>query len=387
MALSELPVLSDTELDLKLKLFLGKKNDPRYAEDVQNAGALFADESKEHIDVSMKTYKKVLERSGGILPFLIMLIVMCFNHYWGTLQEYGRSDWGLKSHEEQQDNYAYYTIQMTKYALVGSIVNLGIEIFISIKAKGMGKNVHLMLFSKVMSAPINLFFDVTPVGKVFQRFSEDINVFNGAIFWGFRRIMGNVTYLLFLFHLLISISNWLFVFFFMLSWLAYYVVRPYLAADNQLHRVGHPLHTQGGSYLDSAVRGKTVIRAFDECNTFKKGRGDHYDKITLNFMTHHSCWVWFNLRIYYVSKLIFVATVVVVIAMKGKYDNIMLSILFSRCLDLDWTFHCIFGTFNWVERMMVQVERVLKLENIPQEKFQGTEEAAAEWPAQGGIDF
>ena len=87
------------------------------------------------------------------------------------------------------------------------------------------------------------------------------------------------------------------------------------------------------------------------------------------------------------SKLIFVAAVVVVITMKGKYDSIMLSMLFSRCLDLDWTFHCIFGTFNHIERFMVQVERVLKLEHIPQEKFEGTEKAPASWPAQGGIDF
>ena len=68
---------------------------------------------------------------------------------------------------------------MTKYAFIGAFVNLGIEVFISIKAKRMGRNVHETLLGKVMSAPINLFFDVTPVGKVFQRFSEDINVFDG----------------------------------------------------------------------------------------------------------------------------------------------------------------------------------------------------------------
>lgn len=30
---------------------------------------------------------------------------------------------------------------------------------------------------------------------------------------------------------------------------------------------------------------------------------------------------------------------------------------------------------------------MLKLEHIPQEKFNGTEKAEAQWPAQGGIDF
>ena len=108
-----------------------------------------------------------------------------------------------------------------------------------------------------------------------------------------------------------------------------------------------------GSYMDQALRGNTVIRAFNNVEQYQNGRRKICDKETLNFMTHHSCWVWFNLRIYYVSKSIFVAAVIVVVTMKGQYDNIMLSILFSRCLDLDWTFHCIFGTYNWVERMMV----------------------------------
>ena len=164
-------------------------------------------------------------------------------------------------------------------------------------------------------------------------------------------------------------------------------MRPYIAIDNTLHRIGHAGFSPMESYMDEALRGNSVIRAFGNVEQYQNGRRAICDKETLNFTTHHSCWVWFNLRIYYVSKLIFVAAVVVVITMKGKYDNIMLSMLFSRCLDLDWTFHCIFGTFNHIERFMVQVERVLKLENIPQEKFEGTEKAPASWPAQGGIDF
>ena len=36
---------------------------------------------------------------------------------------------------------------------------------------------------------------------------------------------------------------------------------------------------------------------------------------------------------------------------------------------------------------MVQVERVLKLERIPQEKFAGEQKADEQWPSKGGIDF
>jgi len=35
---------------------------------------------------------------------------------------------------------------------------------------------HNKMLNKVLSAPINLFYDVTPIGKILNRFSKDLNV-------------------------------------------------------------------------------------------------------------------------------------------------------------------------------------------------------------------
>ena len=380
--------MTEDELDKKLKVFEGKKNDAKYAEDLKNAGSLFEDEAKEHLSVSKDTYKQVFQRAGGLLPFVVLLAAMLFNHFFHVNEEYEWQTWGKTSFEEQQDRYAAYTWTLTKYALTGALVNLAVEVFVSLKAKQMGKNVHQSLLTKVMNAPINLFFDVTPVGKIFKRFSDDIHVFNGGIFHGFRRIFGDVTYLIFLFSLMLQFSSWILIFSLVLICLCYQFVKPYLYIDNQLHRVGHALHSPMESYMDQALRGNSIIRAFDQTESYQMKRRYFVDKTTVNFITHHSCWVWFNLRIYYCSKLIFLAALAIVISMKGTSDDILLSILFTRTLDLDWTFHCIFGTYNWVERMMVQVERILKMERIPQEKNDGTQKVdKAEWPSQGGVDF
>ena len=119
-----------------------------------------------------------------------------------------------------------------------------------------------------MNAPINLFFDVTPVGKIFKRFSDDIHVFNGAIFHGFRRIFGDVTYLIFIFSLLLQFSSWILVFTLALILICYQVVKPFLYVDNQLHRVGHALHSPMESYMDQALRGNSIIRAFDRTDIY-----------------------------------------------------------------------------------------------------------------------
>ena len=36
---------------------------------------------------------------------------------------------------------------------------------------------------RVMNAPINTFFDVTPVGKILVRFSSDLEAFEGGLMW------------------------------------------------------------------------------------------------------------------------------------------------------------------------------------------------------------
>ena len=49
--------LNEDELDAKLKIFLGKKHDSKFKEDLKNAGNLFEDEAKEHLSVTSETYK------------------------------------------------------------------------------------------------------------------------------------------------------------------------------------------------------------------------------------------------------------------------------------------------------------------------------------------
>jgi len=39
-----------------------------------------------------------------------------------------------------------------------------------------GKRLHNELIAYVFRAPINLFFDITPIGKILNRFSKDLAV-------------------------------------------------------------------------------------------------------------------------------------------------------------------------------------------------------------------
>ena len=86
--------LTDEEIEQKLKIFLGKKYDARYKEDLKNAGNLFSDEAKEHLEVTRETYKEVFKRAGGFFPFFVILCIMLWNHFFHTSEEYKWHEWG-----------------------------------------------------------------------------------------------------------------------------------------------------------------------------------------------------------------------------------------------------------------------------------------------------
>lgn len=110
------------------------------------------------------------------------------------------------------------------------------------------------------------------------------------------------------------------------------------------------------------------------------------DRTTIHFIAHHSCWVWFNLRLYYTCKLIAVAGMVMCLVMKGRVSNVTLSLVLTYTLDLDWVQH-LFGCLNWFERNLINCERLFKLQDVIQEKAKGTTTVKDNWVTDGKITF
>ena len=50
-------------------------------------------------------------------------------------------------------------------------------------------HLHNKLIKMVFQAPINLFFDVTPIGKVLNRFSRDLSIIDENLFFDFGTVL------------------------------------------------------------------------------------------------------------------------------------------------------------------------------------------------------
>ena len=66
-------------------------------------------------------------------------------------------------------------------SLTAILESFKVQIMTKINGK-LSDGFHSTIMKKVMNAPINTFFDITPVGKILRRFSKDLEIFKGPLF-------------------------------------------------------------------------------------------------------------------------------------------------------------------------------------------------------------
>ena len=160
----------------------------------------------------------------------------------------------------------------TFFVCLGNLIVRNITDFmIANKKRIMGREIHESTLKKIMFAPVNLFFDVTPMGKIIQIFTKDIKVLDGQILEPLKHCMEMLSHVIVVFSILIAIGSWeVFVVLGLMFWIMSGFISPYMHADNQLHKVGATLWDPIHSYFHECMRGTTIIRAYGQEETILK---------------------------------------------------------------------------------------------------------------------
>ena len=113
------------------------------------------------------------------------------------------------------------------------------------RRRAIGRDVHKDTLKRILRAPVNIFFDVTPIGKIMQIFTEDLHVFYGRILDAPKEIINLLCEILVSISIMFAIGS-----FFvppllgLMAYLMYCICKPFLYADNQLHSVAKSVHTK-----------------------------------------------------------------------------------------------------------------------------------------------
>ncbi len=272
--------------------------------------------------------------------------------------------------------------------LVGVLAN---RLFWLERGIAAGRDLHDHMLRSVLGAPLR-FFDSTPIGRVLQRFSRDVEAVDIQLQWSFettvRCLVSIATALL----LIIGVLPVLLLVVVPVLWLYYVLQRDYRVPAREAKRLDSISRSPRFAHFKETLQGLVVIRSYGKAQTFLDGFYDRLAHSQKMFYGHYMLNRWFSSRIPLLGALVSSSTAVgiVVYSYYGWITPGVAGLVMVYALSLWEALNWAVRIFAEVEARMTSVERLKFYASLESEVdvFQlPRAEVQPHWPHQGEVVF
>ncbi|KAJ2084410.1 Transporter of the ATP-binding cassette (ABC) [Coemansia sp. RSA 988] len=284
-------------------------------------------------------------------------------------------------------NLWYFIGVYTVIALASVVIILGrslMQFWSSIKAS---KVLHERLLHTILRAPIR-FFDTTPVGRLINRFSKDMETIDQSLSSSLAIFITELTASLAIL-VVISVITPAFIVGAIIIAVTYWIIGVlYLSTSREIKRfesvTKSPIYTHFGETLN----GVSTIRAYGQEARFKK---TNYSKIDDNIRPFIYMWGanrWLSIRVDLAGAFVScLAGLLALTATGGRMDAGLAGMSLSYALDFTQHILWVVRFYSINEMNLNSVERVVEYLDVTPEAPVTIPDRTppAEWPAEGRI--
>ena len=249
--------------------------------------------------------------------------------------------------------------------------------------------IHATAFGLLMRGSIPLFFDVTPIGRILNRFSKDLDQLDTLLPTTLFQLLQNVFILLGVIAVCISGSPYIILLFVPIGFLFFAVQRYFRNSQRELKRIENTTRSPIFSLFSETLNGLSVIRAYGVEDEFRRRNNDI---VQMNSKVFSILWWsqrWLALRLDWVSILVVVAVAFLVVSLRNSISVGVASL--ALVYSLQFTGLLQLTTRNSVdaENYLTSVERLMAFKNIVLEKPAIIPETQPpkDWPQHGAIEL
>lgn len=286
------------------------------------------------------------------------------------------------------------TSSMLIYGGLGLLVLLGVlanRLFWLERGMAAGRDLHGTMLRAVLKAPVR-FFDSTPVGRILQRFSRDVESVDTQLQWSFEltvRCLVNIATSLFL--ILAALPVMAVVIVPVLG--AYYLLqRDYRIPAREAKRLDSISRSPRYAHFKETLHGLVVIRSFGKMDLFLDMFFQRLEHSQRMFYGHYMLNRWFSSRIPLLGAVVSSASAVTIVlyAYNGMVSPGLAGLVIVYAISLWEWLNWAVRVFAEVEARMTSVERLKFYGSIESEKSVFVAPSAAvpaEWPPRGEVVF
>ncbi len=233
------------------------------------------------------------------------------------------------------------------------------------------------------------FFDSTPVGRILQRFSRDMESVDVHLQWSFSHTIHAFFYILSSFFLIVFILPGVIIFLIPILYIYYKIQNDYRRVAREVKRLDSLARSPRYAHFKETLQGLHVIRAF---NQSEWAMNEFYNKLKIStqmYYTHYFVNRWFSVRIPLIGAAISTLTGCLIIASSSKGYLSAGTAGLVTLYALDFWRHLNWGVriFSELESRMTSVERLKFYSQLTSEETKNIQAAPLSWPQTGDLEF
>ncbi|KAG0196954.1 hypothetical protein BGX28_009530, partial [Mortierella sp. GBA30] len=292
------------------------------------------------------------------------------------------------SNEFKLDQHSYIGIYVG-WALAQLVLVFIAAILLSYAVVKTANNMHDAAFKRVLYSPL-AFFDTTPMGRILNRFSRDVDTLDNVLWSTLYEFIITAVTLMGTMVLVIIVFPWLLLAIVPLLGLYYALSVYYRSTSREIKRLDSNMRSHLYAYFSECLTGLGTLKAF---NMVHKAILKNEYRIDLNNRPYYLFQLgarWVSIRINVLGVTLTFSTVILIVATRNSINpasaGLVLTYLARISGDLNWgvqRFATLENNMNSAERLVHYVENLVQ--ERPAEKPEVKPDST--WPAQGQISF
>lgn len=269
--------------------------------------------------------------------------------------------------------------------LAACLTTYGRSLIISLRGLQAGRDFHTRILQSVVRAPMS-FFEGTPVGRVLNRFSRDMEAIDTQIPGSLHEALGCVFSVSTTLIVIVAVAPIAMAVIVPIAYIYYHVQRYFRPTAREGQRLDSITRSPIFAQYSESLSGVQVIRAYGAERRFEGELLSHLETNSRSFYTIVSANRWLGMRIESLGALIVAAAAFAAVFTGTAAHAGFWGLAITYALSIT-------GAMNWAVRMFSQlesnlnsVERVDFYSKLPAEHWEG-EVRPAGWPTVGGLVF
>lgn len=349
-------------------------------------------EKQEKGNVKWKVYLEFLKACNWIY-----IAIWCL-FFWAVVGMNILGNWVLKDWSERNLASGYNlspALYLSIYAftgIAGGFLNFASAYIIwTFSAVKSSMYFHDKMANSVLRSPMS-FFDTTPIGRILNRFSDDISVLDQQVLWSLTMFVSFVIECVSRLAIVIYNLPFMLIVIICLLFLYNYFRNKFMPTSRELKRIKSASRSPVFSHLQESVNGVETIRAYRENERFIHAYRSKVDLVTKIDWSIQGCNRWLSVRLQCIAAIIVLASsllILISIHMGKQLSPSMVGFLMTYVFSSTSGFNAIIRLWAEVETKAVSLERLIEYGNLPSEADLIVEGNRPDhsWPSKGEIHF